>query len=176
MEIKAELNYLRIAPRKVRIVANLISGLSVANAIIQLRHLPKRSSEPLEKLLKSAMANAKHNFSLEDANLRVKQILVDGGPVLKRTMPRAFGRAAMIRKRTSHVTLVLDEVVPTKRKSAKPKKPAAGPEVRQATIEELKEIERETSLVPERREAEIKRVVKPSRPGFVKRIFTRKAI
>ncbi|OGZ95534.1 MAG: 50S ribosomal protein L22 [Candidatus Sungbacteria bacterium RIFCSPHIGHO2_01_FULL_50_25] len=106
-DVKAELNYVRIAPRKMRLVANMVKGMDVSRAQTQLLFLTKRSSHPLLKLLRSAIANAKNNFRLDESDLVVKNIVVDGGPVLKRFRARAFGRAARIRKRASHVTLVL---------------------------------------------------------------------
>jgi len=118
--ITAKLNYLRIAPRKVRLVANLIKGLDVTEAQTQLKFLPKRAAGPILKLLKSAIANAKHNFNLTEENLYIAKITIDQGPSLKRWMPRAMGRATPIMKRTSHLTIVLEErpglVKPKKRK------------------------------------------------------------
>lgn len=111
MKVRAELNYLRISPRKVRLVSGLIRGLAVKDAETQLRFLPKRASLPLLKLLKSAVANAEHNFSIEKRGLVISEIRVDQGPVLKRFRARAFGRAAQILKRTSHVTLVLESKI-----------------------------------------------------------------
>lgn len=108
MEIKANLNYLRISPRKVRLVADLVRGKSVAQADAILRFLKKRASLPLRKLLKSAIANAKHNFNSEKENLTIKSIRVDQGPTLKRFMPRARGMAAGIKKRSSHISLILE--------------------------------------------------------------------
>ena len=105
--IEAQLNYVHIAPRKMRLVANLVKGMDVSRAETQLRFLTKRASHPLVKLLRSAVANAKHNFQLDEKDLVIQKITVDGGPVLKRFRARAFGRAARLRKRTSHVTLVL---------------------------------------------------------------------
>lgn len=109
MPITAKLQYLRMAPRKVRRVADLIRGAHVDEAAVQLRHLLKRAAHPLLKLLNSAIANAQHNFRTGRGNLFVSQVRVDGGPMLKRFRPRAFGRAATIRRRTSHVLLVLEE-------------------------------------------------------------------
>lgn len=106
-EVRAQLNYLRIGPRKVRLVADLMRGRKVATAINTLSVLNKLAAKPLLKLLKSAIANAKNNFSLSENTLRIKTITVDGGPVLKRWMPRAHGRATPIRERTSHIKLVL---------------------------------------------------------------------
>lgn len=107
--VKAQLKHLRIAPRKVRLVADSIRMKKVGEAMQILSFLPKRSSEPLQKLLHSAEANAKHNFNLDSANLFIVEIRVDAGPVLKRYSPRAMGRATIIRKKTSHITLILSE-------------------------------------------------------------------
>lgn len=109
METTARTNYVRIAPRKMQIVCDLIRGKNVKNASAILLHTPKAASEPLLKLLKSAMANAENNHEMDPEKLYVKQIHVGPGPILKRIMPRAQGRAFRINKRTSHVTLVLSE-------------------------------------------------------------------
>ena len=108
MEIKANLNHLHIAPRKVRLVAGLIKGMDIDRARVELRHRGRRASPLLLKLLQSAAANAVHNFQLDEDGLFIKDIAVNPGPVLKRMRPRAFGRGASIRKRTSHVALVLE--------------------------------------------------------------------
>ncbi|MBI5139868.1 MAG: 50S ribosomal protein L22 [Candidatus Vogelbacteria bacterium] len=108
MMVKAELNRYNQAPRKVRLLADLIRGKSVGAAVSELAFLAKKASLPFTKLLKSAIANAKNNFKLSEDDLFVKEITVDGGPVMKRGMPRAFGRSYPIRRKTSHVTLVLD--------------------------------------------------------------------
>lgn len=107
MEIEAKIKYLRMSPRKVRVVAGLIRGLRARDAENQLRFVLKRASHPLQKLLKSAVANAENNFNLKKRNLYVSEIRVDAAPVLKRFRPRAFGRASGIKKRMSHVSLVL---------------------------------------------------------------------
>lgn len=107
MEIKAEAKYIHIAPRKVRLVASLIKGMGVGQARVQLEHSPKHSSVPLLKLLCSAIANATHNHSIEESNLVISDVAVNPGPMLKRTRARAFGRAAMIRKRMSHISMKL---------------------------------------------------------------------
>ena len=107
MEVRAKLNSLRISPRKVRLITDLIRGMDVLRAELELAQVPKRSAGDVQKLLKSAVANARHNFDLEKDRLYIKEIFVDGGVVMKRQMPRAFGRAAMIRKRTSNISLVL---------------------------------------------------------------------
>lgn len=109
MEVRAHLRYLRVAPRKVRLVINLVRGLPVDQAMTQLDFLPKGSSLPIKKLLASAIANAEHNFKLDRQHLMVKSIVANEGPRLKRYRPRAFGRAAEILKRMTHVTVVLED-------------------------------------------------------------------
>lgn len=114
MEVRANLKYLRVAPRKVRLVTNLIRGLNVQDALDQLLFVNKRSAKAISKLIQSAVANAEHNFELNKNNLYIKSLRVDQGPILYRWMPRAMGRATQIRKKTSHVWLILDERVPSK--------------------------------------------------------------
>lgn len=109
MEAKAYLRNVRIAPRKVQIVLDLIRGKDTDTAMAILRHTPKAACEPLEKLLKSAIANADHNFNMDVNNLYVAECFVCPGPIMKRIRPRAQGRAFRVFKRTSHVTLVLKE-------------------------------------------------------------------
>lgn len=108
MESKATARYIRMSPRKVRLLADLVRGKSVGEAEVQLRYSLKLARAPLLKLLGSAVANAKEKKLVQD-KLYVKQLTVDGGPMLKRFRARAFGRAAPIRKRTSHITIVLAE-------------------------------------------------------------------
>lgn len=98
-----------MSPRKVRLVAGLIRGMGALAALDQLNVTPKAAGKPVAKLLKSALANAEHNFRLKDADLNVKAIMVDKGPDLKRWRPRAFGRAAAILKHSCHITIVLGE-------------------------------------------------------------------
>lgn len=109
MEAKAYLKYARISPRKVKIVLDLIRGKDVATAMAILKNTPKSASEYLIKLLNSAIANAEHNFSMDVSKLYVSECFVCPGPILKRIMPRAQGRAYRINKRTSHVTLAVKE-------------------------------------------------------------------
>lgn len=99
----------RIAPRKVRLVVDLIRGKEVGDAISILRLTPKASSATVEKVLKSAIANAEHNYEMDVNNLYIKEAYVDEGPTLKRFRPRAKGSASQILKRTSHITIVLAE-------------------------------------------------------------------
>lgn len=101
-----------MAPRKVRLVVNLIRGLSVDAAIKQLMFCDKAAAQPVMKLLKSAMANAEHNHKVDSSTLSVAKITVDAGTTLHRFRPRAHGSAAPIRKRSSHITIVLSDETP----------------------------------------------------------------
>jgi large subunit ribosomal protein L22 len=107
-EITAHLNYLRISPRKVRLVSDLIKGQKIKDAQNILHSVVKRSASPIFKLLNSAIANAKHNFQIDKDSLFVKNVLVNKGPTLKRSLPRARGTATPINKRSSHITIILN--------------------------------------------------------------------
>lgn len=109
MEARANLRYVRISPRKVKIVCDLIRGKSLAQATAILLMTPKAAADPLLKLLKSAAANAENNHNMDPENLYVSEVFANPGPIIKRMMPRAQGRAYRINKRTSHVTLVVAE-------------------------------------------------------------------
>src|SRR3990167_3616596 len=109
MEVIAKLRYYRQSPRKVRLVTSFLHGSMLEDALINLRYMTKRAAQPIIKLIESAKANAIHNFSLDPKNLYVKSIIVDTGPTIKKWRARAFGKAATIRKRTSHVTVTLAE-------------------------------------------------------------------
>ena len=109
MEAVAKVTHVRIAPRKVRVVIDLIRGKSVGEAIGILRNTPKAASPVVEKLLKSAIANAENNFHMNVENLYVSEVYADQGPTLKRIQARAKGRAFIINKKTSHITLKLQE-------------------------------------------------------------------
>jgi large subunit ribosomal protein L22 len=109
MEAKAHLSTLRVTPRKTRLVADMIRGKDVAEAESILRFTNRGVAEPLLKLLRSAKANAVNNHDMFEDNLVVAKVFVNEGPTLKRYLPRARGRADLLRKRTSHVTIVLEE-------------------------------------------------------------------
>ena len=109
METQATARYIRISPRKARYVADLIKGKKVEEALDILTFTPRKASSIISRVLKSAVANASQNESIDVDTLYIKRIFVDGGPILKRFRPRAMGRANRIRKRTSHITVVLDE-------------------------------------------------------------------
>lgn len=108
-EARATLKFARISSRKVKIVADLIRGKDVDEALAIVKFTPKASSEIIEKLLKSAIANAENNHEMKHENLYVAEIFANQGPTLKRIRPAAKGSAVRIRKRTSHITIVLKE-------------------------------------------------------------------
>ena len=112
---EAKLRYLRMSPRKARLVAALLCGMSVEKAIIQLENMNKISAGPILKLLRSAIANAKHNYEMKEESMKVKKIIVNSGPILYRWMPRAMGRATPIRKRSSHIEITLEGDAPEKK-------------------------------------------------------------
>jgi large subunit ribosomal protein L22 len=109
MESKAILKYAKVAPRKVRRVTTLIKGKKAGDALINLKFLPHRGAKIVAKVLRSAMANAEQKKVADPETMNVKNVLVDQGPTMKRMNPRSMGRTDMIRKRTSHITLILEE-------------------------------------------------------------------
>ena len=109
MEARAQATYVRISPRKVKIVLDLIRNKPVDEAMAIVKFTPKAACEPIAKLLKSAVANAENNLNLDRKDLYVSECFACPGPILKRIRPRAQGRAYRIEKRTSHITLVLKE-------------------------------------------------------------------
>lgn len=108
-EAKAQARTVRIAPRKARLVIDLIRGKNVAEALAILQFTPRGASPIITKVLKSAIANAEHNYDLDAQNLYVSEAFVNEGPTLKRFRPRAKGQASPINKRTSHITVVVKE-------------------------------------------------------------------
>ena len=171
----AKLNYLRIAPRKTRLVASMIKGLSVNEAEAQLLVNPKRPSDAILKLLRSAVANAKNNQKLDVEKLFVKEVRVDNGPMLKRFMPRAMGRASGIQKKSSHIILVLGEAENVKTSRSKI-----------AKVEKISKRVKEEMVKQSKKEKEEKEHEKPKgaesqkqadkKPGFSKKFFRRKSI
>ncbi|MBI2446781.1 MAG: 50S ribosomal protein L22 [Parcubacteria group bacterium] len=173
MEYKFHLNNLRIAPRKVRLVASLIKKSPALLAQAQLKFQSKKAALPILKLLKSAVASAVNNFNLSSENLYIANIFVDEGQKLKRFRPRAFGRAGAIHKKTSHITLILEEKISAAKKRKKLAKIKA---IKEAEMPEVTgKIETETPKIPRK---EIIKEIKPVRKieGFARRIFRRKAI
>lgn len=109
MEAKAVAKYIRMSPRKARLVVDQIRGRKAQDALAILKHTPNKPAEPIYKVLHSAMANAENNFEMNRDDLYVAQVFIDQGPVLKRFRPRARGTASRIRKPTSHITIILKE-------------------------------------------------------------------
>ena len=108
-ESRATAKYIRISPRKARRVIDLIRGKKIGEARAILKFTPNKAADPIYKVLQSAIANAEHNYDMDTDALYVKTAYVDGGPSLKRLMPRAQGRADVIRKRSSHITIIVSE-------------------------------------------------------------------
>ena len=159
MEIKASLNNLRMSPRKLRLAADMIRKLPITKALDQLKFMNKKAAEPVEKLLKSAIANAVNNFDLDKDNLCIKTITVDEGSSLRRWAPKAHGRATIIRKRSAHVTIVLGEIKDSGTKTAKKQKIEAP--VKLETLVNAKE-----PIAPKKLKTESKKV-KESEEGVV---------
>ncbi len=175
MEIKASLRYLGIAPRKVRLGTDLIRGRSIAAALLELGHMKQRAAGPLLKLLRSAVASARHDFQIDESGLFIKEIRVEGGPVQKRFMPRAFGRTAPRRRRTSHVVLVLGAIKNwAEGKPFLKRKGALSPLVRDVTVDDVRIA---GAPVAKKENASDRGLLRQKqRSGFVRRIFQRKAI
>jgi len=180
MEVKVYLRYLNIAPRKTRLVANLVKGMEVERAKAQLLFCKKRAAKPILKLINSAIANARNNLEV-DGNFFIKEIRVDQGPMLKRWMPRAFGRATMIQRKTSHITLVLEVKEPKKvekklKKEEKEEKKEEGTKKEKIKTEKTKKetTKKEISEI-EVKKQEKKLKVPKILPG-VKKMFKRKSI
>jgi len=195
MSVVAKLNYLRIAPRKVRLLADLIRGKSVEKAQTILSFTVKKSTIPLLKLLNQAVANAQNNFQLDAGNLYISKITVDEGPKHKRWRPRARGQAYEIQKKTSHITLVLDETPKGSRqlsaeqigkKLKKAKKAEKQKTRKRPVISETKELKKEKKEEAEKPVAEKPKTERPKlrietearKPKIeraIRRIFRRKA-
>ena len=169
----AKLRYLKISPRKTRLVADLIKGLPVNEAEAHLLILPNRASKPILKLLRSAVANAKNNQKINTEHLFIKEIRVDIGPRQKRSRTRARGSSSLIEKKSCHIILVLAELekeIPLKFKFiAKPKK------IKKEKLTKGKAgKEKPEGLKPAKEEKN--QEAKPKKPGAFRRIFRRKAI
>ncbi len=182
MPVTVKLNYLRIAPRKVRLIADHIRKKKVDEAEAILNFTKKRGTEPLLKLLKTAIADARNNFQLEPDNLYISKITVDGGPRYKRWRPRARGAAYKIQKKTSHITLVLDEIALGEKVKKAKKAKRAKETKRQPVITEKRKVseEIEKEKIPEvekpkfKARPEVERP-KPKTERGIKRFFRRKS-
>jgi large subunit ribosomal protein L22 len=172
MQVTAKLNYLHISPRKVRAVINVVKGMSAKDAMAQLRNYPNMAARPLENLIKSAIANAEHNFSILPETLKIKIFKADGGPVFKRFRPGSKGRVSPIRKRTTHITLILEgDRGSHENKKEKPNEKneiVSENKLRETYDHQKQEIKKDAFRQ--------KPVQKKSGSGFVKRMFQRKSI
>jgi large subunit ribosomal protein L22 len=184
----AKLRYLRIAPRKVRLVADLIRGEKVERAQFILSFTQKRAVLPITKLLKQAVVNAKNkDLRIDEKNLYISKILVDEGPRDKRNFPRSRGRADIIQKKTSHITIVLDEIKKEGGKKRIRKKKGQIPaqmaekskETKKPAGKEVSETKKEDKLTPERKKIKWRperKKPKPERKRALRKLFRRKAI
>jgi large subunit ribosomal protein L22 len=136
--VKAQLNGLRISPRKVRLVVGLIRKKRVQDALNQLSHMAKRSAGPITKLLSSAIANAQNNFKLDHEHLWISEIIVDEGVKLKRWQAKGFGRPNPIEKKTSRVRVTLEHRAPADAAAKTSAKKVAAPEAAEAEVKEVK--------------------------------------
>ena len=123
MQVTARIKNLRIPPKKVRLITNFVKGKTVEAALDQLRFMNKQTAAPVAELIRSAVANAQHNFKLDKNNLMIKDCQAKLGLTLRRFMPKAHGRATLLQKKMSHVTITLAEIKPSKEHDGvKPKK------------------------------------------------------
>jgi len=183
-EVTAQLNYLRISPRKVRAVAEVLKGLEVDQAEFQLKHIVRRPAKPLLKLLNSAVANARNNYNLDKNFLYIKDLIVNEGIKLKRYKPKGFGMVMPIQKKTSHVKIVLDEMSEERKKEKEAM--VAKVAEQQKTIKERIEKEPEAVKKEERKsmKPKIKKAagIKPKKEflsgikGLGRKMFRRKSV
>ncbi len=187
MEVKASARYIRMSPRKVRLLTALVRGKTIQAALDQLKFAGKHAAVPVSKVIASAVANAVHNFDLNETNLFIKEISVDGGPVLKRWLPRAHGRATPLKKRMSHINVTLGELKDSGVKAgrkvdvAEPMKLGGAPK----EDEGIKVKDKASEVNPETTEKD-KKIVDPRREGrggsgragkqgFTTKLFNRKS-
>lgn len=179
MAVKVHLKHLHISPRKVRLVSDLVRGMDALEAEKILQFTTKKSAVSVGKLLKSAIATAKNDFSFEEDNLLISEILVNEGPTLKRWRPRAHGRAFPIMKRTSHITIVLNEKV--KGKGKLKKKPEKKDKAVKTNIKEevgLKGEGKKSEAIKKGYSDNIRKDQKPDKgtqKGILKKVFRRKS-
>jgi large subunit ribosomal protein L22 len=135
MEVTSTTKFVRLSPKKARDVAREIQGLPVSNALDILTFTPKKAAFLIGKTLKTAIADAENNFSLDTSTLTIKEAVIGAGPTMRRFMPRAKGSAGAIIKRTSHISITLVGAPPEKKKRA-PKKAASADKAPETTTEE----------------------------------------
>lgn len=176
MEIKASLNDLRMSPRKVRLVIDLIRKMPVDAALAQLKFTNKLATEPVAKMIESAIANGVNTYGLDRSNLFIKEIRSDEGTTLKRWMPKAHGRATVIRKRGAHVVVVLGEIVDSGKHEKKVIKAEAP-----MKLEDLAKEAEKTSKTSKKKEVEEGAVITKAKTakaapekGFAAKVFRRK--
>lgn len=170
MEVQAHITNLRLAPRKVRAVVNMVKNRTVDSALDQLEHMSRRPATPLIKLIKSAIANAENTHHMIRDNLYIKSFVVDEGMKLKRYMPRALGRTVEIQRKACHIHLVLDEKVPGLKRSVKKEKAEKKDvAVKETVTESAKEFRADVK-------PEIKREAGRKSGGIFRRLFQRKAV
>jgi len=168
MEVKAKLSYLRIAPRKVRMVTALIKGKKVEKAQTILSFTTKKAAQPVLKLLNSALASAINNFQMQGSNMYISKVLVNEGPKLKRWRARARGRAFPIQKKTSHITIVLQETEKAPQKARIKRKKA------KKVVAPIKEAKKQTQAEKPKFKPKLE-IKKPKSERGIKRFFRRKA-
>jgi large subunit ribosomal protein L22 len=176
MEIKVKLKFVRMSSKKLRLLANLIRGAQVDIALNQLRFANKKAAEPIAKLLKSAIASAVNDFELDKNNLFVKEIRVDEGGMLKRWTPKAHGSATPIRRRLSHVNIILDELKSSGVTGAK-KKEVEAPISLEEMVKEGEKAAKSDKGKDIKKESVGKDLKKEgaSKKGFVNKMFQRKS-
>lgn len=172
MKVRAFLKNYRVSPRKVRLLTTLVRGLPVLEAIIQLDRSGKSASLQVKKLVASALANAENNFGLDRNNLYVFEMRVDEGPTMKRWMPRAFGRATEIHKRTSRVTVILEEFVEGAGRKTKEQMTA---EKKKQKSAEKKAIDAKKKTTPKGTEGKPPEKRGKKSGGFAQKMFQRKS-
>jgi large subunit ribosomal protein L22 len=191
MKVTAEIKSLRISPRKVRLVTDFIKGMDTEEALVQLKNTVKASTFPIEKLVRSAIANAENNFGLDRHNLYILDIQVGEGQILKRWLPRAYGRATEIYKRNSRVYLTLEERVEGKNRKSKEQlekerkdREEARAKMEKEILEQRKKEEEEGGKSPEAAKSMIARKEskekdsesKKGGKGWMKKMFQRKSM
>ena len=165
MEVIAKARFIRMSPRKVRLVADLVRGKDVSAAIAQLKFLRKDAARPIWKCIDSAVANAGHNHKMDKSNLYNKAITVDGGPTLKRFRPRAHGTAASILKRTSHIVVTVaprEEVVPASAAAALVAAPAGAKKAVAAKVAKPAAAKKVATKKPAAKATKAKAAAKPA--------------
>lgn len=191
MEVKAKAKHMKMSARKIRLVIDVVRGLGVNEALDQLKFINKWAAKPVAKLINSAVANAENNFELDKNNLYIKEIKADEGPTLDRWMPKAHGRATPIRKRTSHISLMLAEVKDSGERQAKkgkieaPVKLESRPKEREGIKIEKKQEEKAEDAIKEKGKVieDIRRegrrghapIEGGGHKGFVAKMFRRKS-